>query len=61
METLKTRIAKSGTNLQADILKFGHRDSASLSSSAFLSKVHPKTSVIEVGPGIPMVTRHQRH
>jgi len=51
METLKTRIAKSGTNIQADILKFGHLDSATLSCSAFLSIAQPKTSVIEVGAG----------
>jgi len=57
----ESRIANSGTNLQADILKVGHHGSATSSSSAFLTKVQPKISVIEVGPGIPMVTRHQRH
>jgi len=36
---------------KADILKVGHHGSATSSSSAFLSKVHPKTSVIEVGAG----------
>ncbi len=44
-------MANSGTNLQADILKVGHHGSATSSSSAFLSKVHPRTSVIEVGAG----------
>ena len=45
----------------ADILKVGHHGSATSSSSAFLSKVHPKISVIEVGPGIPMAIQHQQH
>jgi len=45
------RIANSGTNLQADILKVTHHGSATSSSSGFLSKVQPKTSVIEVGAG----------
>ena len=44
-------MANSGTNLQADILKVGHHGSATSTSSAFLSKVHPKTSIIEVGAG----------
>ncbi|MCX6698500.1 MAG: hypothetical protein NTV68_01015 [Methanomicrobiales archaeon] len=57
----ETRMANSATNYQADILKVGHHGSATSSSSAFLSKVQPKISVIEVGPGIPIVTRHQRH
>ena len=47
----ETRIANSGANLQADILKVGHHGRATSSSSAFLSKVHPKTSIIEVGAG----------
>jgi len=47
----ESRIANSGTNLQADILKVGHHGSATSSSSAFLSKVHPKISVSEVGAG----------
>ena len=47
----ESRIANSGTNLQADILKGGHHGSAMSSSRAFLSKVHPKISVIEVGAG----------
>jgi len=47
----ETRIANSGTNLQADILKVGHHGSATSSSSAFLSKVHPKSRIIEVGTG----------
>ncbi len=45
------RIANSGTNLQADILKVGHHGSATSSSSSFLSKVQPKISIIEVGAG----------
>jgi beta-lactamase superfamily II metal-dependent hydrolase len=48
---LKSRMAKSGTNLQADILKVGYHGSATSSSSAFLSKAQPKISVIEVGAG----------
>ena len=47
----ESRIANSGTNLQADILKVGHHGSATSTSSAFLTKVHPKISVIEVGAG----------
>jgi beta-lactamase superfamily II metal-dependent hydrolase len=49
----ESKITNSGTNLQADILKVGHHGSAMSSSSAFLSKAQPKTSVIEVGAGIP--------
>ena len=44
-------IANSGTNLQADILNVGHHGSATSSSSAYLSKVQPMISVIEVGVG----------
>ena len=44
-------MAKSGTNLQADILKVGYHGSATSSSSAFLSQAQPKISVIEVGAG----------
>jgi len=47
----ESRIANSGANLQADILKVGHHGSATSTSSAFLTKVHPKISVIEVGAG----------
>ena len=47
----ESRIVNSGTNLQADILKVGHHGSATSTSIAFLSKVHPKTSIIEVGAG----------
>jgi len=47
----QSRIANSGTNLQADSLKVWHHSSVSSSSSTFLSKVQPKTSVIEVGAG----------
>lgn len=56
----ENRIVNSGTNLQADILKVGQHGSATSSSSAFLSKVQPKTRVIEVGPGIPMAIQHQQ-
>ncbi|MEI6841658.1 MAG: hypothetical protein WCK53_10345 [Methanomicrobiales archaeon] len=48
---VETRKANSGTNHQADILKVRHHGSATSSSSAFLSKVHPKISVIEVESG----------
>ncbi len=37
--------------IQADILKVGHHSSATSSSSTFLTKVHPKISVIEIGAG----------
>ena len=47
----ESRIANSGTDLRADILKVGHHGSATSSSSAFLSKIHPKISVIEEGAG----------
>jgi len=47
----ESRIANSGTNLQADILKVGHHGSATSTSKAFLSKAQPKISVIEVGAG----------
>ncbi|MCX6698363.1 MAG: hypothetical protein NTV68_00320 [Methanomicrobiales archaeon] len=49
----ESRIVNSGTNLQADILKIGHHGSAMSSSSVFLTKAQPKTSVIEVGAGNP--------
>jgi len=38
----ESRIANSRTNLQADILKVGNHGSATSSSLAFLTKVHPK-------------------
>ena len=47
----ESRSANSGTNLQANILKFGHHGSATSSRPAFLFKVQPKISVIEVGAG----------
>ena len=47
----ESRIVNSGTNLQVDLLKVGHHGSATSSSSDFLSKAQPKTSVIEVGAG----------
>jgi|GEM_PF-1906243 len=49
----ESRIANSGTNLQTNFLKVGHHGSATSSSSAFLSKVHPMISVIEVRVGNP--------
>jgi len=47
----ESRSANSGTNLQVNILKVGHHGNATSSSSAFLSKVQPKISPIEVGVG----------
>ena len=47
----ENRIANSGANLQADILKVGHHGSATSTSTAFLSKAQSKTNVIEVGAG----------
>jgi len=46
---IESHLANSGANLQADILKVGNHGSATSSSSAFLSKAQPQTSVIEVG------------
>ena len=57
---VERKIANSGTNLQADIIKVGHHGSATSTSTAFLSKVKPKIRVIEVGPGISMVIRLQQ-
>ncbi|MCX6701116.1 MAG: hypothetical protein NTV68_14575 [Methanomicrobiales archaeon] len=45
----ENRMANSGTNLQADILKTVHHGSALSSSSAFQKKASRKTRVIEVG------------
>jgi len=47
----ESRMANSGTNLQADIINVGHHGSAISSSSAFLSKAQPKTRVIDVWAG----------
>ena len=47
----ESRIVNSGTNLQADIIKVGHHGSATSTCTAYLSKVQPKISVIEVGAG----------
>ena len=47
----ENRIANSGTNHQADILKFGYLDSATSSRSALFSKIQLKIRVIEVGAG----------
>ena len=41
----------SGYDLQSDILKVGHHGSSSASSPAFLSRVMPTSSIIEVGTG----------
>ena len=40
-----------GFDLSADVLKVGHHGSHTSSSQAFLSAVHPKYSIIEVGKG----------
>ncbi len=55
----ETRIANSGTDLQADILKVGPLGSATSSSSAFLAKVHPRSASTKSEPGIPVVIQHQ--
>jgi competence protein ComEC len=40
-----------GYDLKSDVLKVGHHGSSSASSSAFLAKVKPAISIIEVGAG----------
>ncbi len=42
-------IMSSGADLKSDVLKVPHHGSKYSSSAAFLSKVHPEVSVIEVG------------
>jgi len=42
-------LLSSGYNLKCDILKVGHHGSSSSSCSAFLSRVKPTGSIIEVG------------
>lgn len=44
-------IMAAGYDLQSDILKVGHHGSSSSSSSVFLSRVMPTSSIIEVGAG----------
>ena len=42
-------LISAGYDLKSDILKVGHHGSSSASSSAFLKKVRPAISIIEVG------------
>ncbi len=42
-------LMSSGADLKSDVLKVPHHGSKYSSSAAFLSKVHPEVSVIEVG------------
>jgi beta-lactamase superfamily II metal-dependent hydrolase len=44
-------LLSSGYDLKSDVLKVGHHGSSSASSPAFLSKVMPTGSIIEVGAG----------
>lgn len=46
---LETRLAISGDDLSAQVLKVGHHGSKTSSSEIFLEKVHPQYAVIEVG------------
>jgi len=46
---VESRSANDGMNLQVDILKVEYHGSVTSSSSVFLSEVHPKISIIEVG------------
>jgi competence protein ComEC len=41
----------SGYDLKSDVFKVGHHGSSSASGSAFLAKVKPTSSIIEVGAG----------
>jgi beta-lactamase superfamily II metal-dependent hydrolase len=41
----------SGYDLKSDVLKVGHHGSSTASGSAFLAKVKPTSSIIEVGAG----------
>jgi beta-lactamase superfamily II metal-dependent hydrolase len=47
----ESSLLSSGYNLKSDILKVGHHGSSSASSSIFLARVKPTSSVIEVGAG----------
>ena len=44
-------LLSSGYDLRSDILKVGHHGSSTASSPAFLSRVKPTSSIIEVGAG----------
>jgi competence protein ComEC len=44
-------LLSSGYDLNSDVLKVGHHGSSSASSPAFLSRVKPASSIIEVGAG----------
>ena len=44
-------IMAAGYDLKSDVLKVGHHGSSSASGSAFLAKVKPTSSIIEVGAG----------
>jgi competence protein ComEC len=44
-------IMAAGYDLKSDVLKVGHHGSSSASSPAFLSRVMPTSSIIEVGAG----------
>jgi competence protein ComEC len=44
-------IMAAGYDLKSDVLKVGHHGSSSSSSPAFLSRVTPTSSIIEVGAG----------
>jgi len=44
-------LLSSGYDLKSDVLKVGHHGSSSASSPAFLSRVMPTSSIIEVGAG----------
>lgn len=43
------RLAQSGADLSADVLKVGHHGSAGASSEVFLSRVDPKVAIISCG------------
>jgi competence protein ComEC len=47
----ENNIMAAGYDLKSDILKVGHHGSSSSSSPAFLSRVKPTSSIIEVGAG----------
>ena len=47
----ESSLLSSGYDMQSDILKVGHHGSSSASSSAFLRRVKPTSSIIEVGTG----------
>jgi len=44
-------IMAAGYDLKSDVLKVGHHGSSTASGSAFLAKVKPTSSIIEVGAG----------